>query len=401
MGLPVRVVFFTYGDNNQWSFVVYRKHPVIRPGFVRRMGMIRHDEAVAAAKALGLLPGDLIFLGYPDFGTLHMWNDYWAARPPFRSMLTRVTAVPYPNALRPGALYKGDEVLQDLTTVLREFRPTKVFVSHPADHMPDHLALYLFTRVALWDLESELTPELYPYLVHFTFKRWPTPRGDHPDKALTPPPSFAQQIAWQIHPLSSQQIERKRAALKAHRTQYSTSATYLRSFLRTNELFGDFPVFTLRPPASTASLALDGTPHAIGTPEELTDVERAAFVGIEVRSAQIDNEALTLTIEFSRPLAQAVEASVYAFGYRRDHPFAHMPKLHLKLGAATHEVYDQDRRLPPGRVQITRAPKQIVFRVPLDLLGNPERVLVSARSYLGEVPLDWVSWRVLELAPKR
>src|SRR6185436_660247 len=28
MGLPVRTVFFTYGDNNQWSFLVYRKHPI-------------------------------------------------------------------------------------------------------------------------------------------------------------------------------------------------------------------------------------------------------------------------------------------------------------------------------------------------------------------------------------
>lgn len=77
-------------------------------------------------------------------------------------MLTKVTAVPYPNAWRPGAPYTGEEVVRDLTAILRDFRPTKVFVSHPADHMPDHAAGYLVTRIALWQLEHEIQPQVYP-----------------------------------------------------------------------------------------------------------------------------------------------------------------------------------------------------------------------------------------------
>ena len=41
MHLPIRIVFSTYGDNNQWSFLVYRKHPVFFPEAVRKMGLIR------------------------------------------------------------------------------------------------------------------------------------------------------------------------------------------------------------------------------------------------------------------------------------------------------------------------------------------------------------------------
>ena len=395
MGLPIRVAFFTYGDNNQWSFLLYRKHPVLKPGAVRQMGLVRHDEALAADRLLGLSSDQLTFLGYPDFGTLHIWDAHWADRPPFESMLTRATNVPYANALRPGAPYKGEEVVRDLITILGEFRPTKVFVSHPADHMPDHLALYLFTRVALWDLGREMRPELYPYLVHF--KHWPSPRGDQSTEPLDPPPPLASQIAWREYRLSPGRVQRKRSAIAAHRSQYAYSARYLQSFIRPNELFGDFPVVTLPASAPPAALAIPGVPRT-EAPEELTDVERAAFVGLEWRSVQREGNTLALSIEFSRPLANTVTASVFIFGYRADQPFAGLPKLHVRVGAIGYSVFDQDRTLPPDTLQVTRQLKSVTLRVPLAVLGSPHRILTSARTYLGEVPLDWSSWRVLELS---
>ena len=237
--LPARVAFLTYGDNNQWSFMMYRKHPVLLPGAVQAMGEVRHGEALAADRLLGLAPEHLTFLGYPDFGTLNIWTRHWHTNAPFRSMLTRVTAVPYADAFRPGAPHRGDEILRDLTNLIREFRPTKIFVSHAADHNGDHRALYLFVRVALWDLAGELQPHLLPYLVHF--KRWPRPPGRHTDRELDPPAQFAEQVAWQRLALTPAQVDAKEAALRQHASQYRASAKYLISFVRRNELFGDFP----------------------------------------------------------------------------------------------------------------------------------------------------------------
>lgn len=395
MRLPIRVVVATYGDNNEWSFLLYRKRPVLMPEAVQRMGLLRHDEALAAAKVLGLSPERLTFLGYPDFGMLQIWKTHWGDRPPFMSMLTRASAVPYANAMRPGAPYKGEEVLADLSTVLRQFKPTKVFVSHPGDSMPDHSALYLLTRVALWDLEPVMTPDVYPYLIHL--KRWPKPRGYRPHEPLRPPASLVQPVAWAAHRLSEAEVTRKQAAIRAHRTQYGYSATYLLSFVRPNELFGDFPVVPLRPSLSATPLS-PARAEDLGEPaEELTETERAAFVGFEERSVSLEDRRLVMTIRFSRPLAEAVEASVFVFGYRRDTPFGQMPKLHLKLGALLHAVYDQNRRLPQESIQVTRQPKQITLRIPLETLGNPQRILTSARTSLGEIPLDWGSWRSLEL----
>jgi hypothetical protein len=37
------------------------------------------------------------------------------------------------------------------------------------------------------------------------------------------------------------------------------------------------------------------------------------------------------------------------------------------------------------------------LRVPVELLGSPERILFNDRTYLGDVPLDSVEWRALSL----
>jgi len=255
LNLPVRIVFLTYGDNNQWSFMIYRKRPVVMPKAVQTMGLIRHDEAIAAAKVLGISSEQLTFLGYPDFRTLNIWYSHWGDNPPVDSMLTEVKAVPYDNAFRPGALYKGEEILQDLKTILREFKPTKIFLSHPSDHHPDHRALYLFTNIALWDLDEEIQATLFPYLIHY--KKWPKPKGYFPDKLLEPPQLFKQTIIWQNNNLNNEEVKLKYNAIKKHKSQYNSNAKYLLSFIRTNELFGDFPVITLKPNSAGAFLTSD------------------------------------------------------------------------------------------------------------------------------------------------
>src|SRR5262245_39556072 len=91
-GIPVRVVFLTNGDSNEWSFLAYRKRPVVLPRAVLAMGAIRQREAVLATESLGVPAADLSFLGYPDYGTLDIWRSHWGSRPPDRGRLTRARA---------------------------------------------------------------------------------------------------------------------------------------------------------------------------------------------------------------------------------------------------------------------------------------------------------------------
>jgi LmbE family N-acetylglucosaminyl deacetylase len=394
LGLPVRVAFFTYGDFYEHSFIVYKKRPVLTPKGVEGMGEIRHGEAVAADSTLGVSKDNLRFLGYPDFGTLEMWYAAWGDSPPVKGLLSRATVVPYQDAVRPGAPYKGEEVLKDLTLLMREFRPTKVFVSHPADHHPDHKALYVFTRVCLFDLEKELTPQIYPYLVHYT--DWPVPKGLHPDKPLMPPGPLNDLVSWRIDPLDSQLVQRKLAALKGHRTQYETTPGFLNSFVRSTELFGDFPVVELDANVPACPMR-EHTPYDVTGEAEPIGEEHAFLVGIVKRTARIEKENLVMSIELTHPLAREIGFSVYLFGYRDDRPFPEMPKLHAKFGPIGHEVYDRTGAISRDRIGITRSGRHIEVDVPLEMMGNPQRILTGAKTYAGDVPLDWAAWRILRV----
>ncbi|MCX5681998.1 MAG: PIG-L family deacetylase, partial [Candidatus Omnitrophica bacterium] len=358
MNIPVKVVFLTYGDNNQWSFLVYRKHFVFMPKAVRSMGLIRREEAITASAALGLSSDNLIFLGYPDFKTLNIWYAYWGkTRPAVRSMLTKVWAVPYENAFHPGAPYKGEEILGDLEKIIRSFKPTKIFVSHPADFNADHKSFYLFTRVALWDLAGDVKATIHPYLVHY--KNWPLPRGYHPLLPLAPPECYKKQIDWKINVLTQDEIKLNRLAIQKHRSQYSSTAAYLLTFIRSPELFGDFPDIVVRQGIENKLIVSDEDNEPQTLPRELTDKERDSFVGIEERSAFFVNNNLVISIQLSSRIGKAAGLSLYAFGYRKDKPFMDMPKIRIRFGTMGHKVLDQNKRLLHARVIVKKKKKKM------------------------------------------
>ena len=394
MGLPLKVVFLTYGDNNEWSFAVYRKHVVLAPSAARAMGEVRHGEALAAADVLGVARDRLVFLGYPDFRTLDIWTRHWGAEPACRGMLNQATAVPYADALRPNTPYKGEEIIRDISTLLAEFRPTKIFVSHPADHNPDHRALYLFTQVALWQLEDPVPAEVFPSLVHF--QQWPQPRGL--DEALTndPPDALAQAAHWTSFALSPAESVKKLEALKKHWSQYEYSAKYLLSFVRANELFGGFAPILLSAATGTVSYA-GSIPSPADTDLFTTEEEKVLFVGIEEQRVGVEKGCFVMSVRYTRPLSEAVTLSVHAFGFRHDRPFEDMPKLQVLVDAASHRVMDQGRVLPKSSCTVTHSLRLIEVRIPLEVLGRPEKVFCDSRTQLGEIPLDWAAWRICDL----
>ncbi len=154
---------------------------------------------------------------------------------------------------------------------------------------------------------------------------------------------------------------------------------------------------TNSPARDIAAMERPGERPDEDTLEELTDEEKARFVGVEWRTVQFDGTNLVMAIELSKPMAEAVSASMYAFGYRADVPFDRMPKIHVKLGILDHGVFDQNRKLSDSVVTVTRKAREISVKIPVENLNSPSRVFTSARTYLADVPLDWASWRIIEL----
>jgi len=100
----------------------------------------------------------------------------------------------------------------------------------------------------------------------------------------------------------------------------------------------------------------------------------------------------------SRRLNRKVGASTYVFGYRSDQNFSEMPKICIKVRMDWYGVFDGGSKLSKDAIKIERDKKIIKFYIPLDLIGNPEYILTSARTYFDDVPLDWFSWRGVDLS---
>jgi len=228
-GAAVAVVWITAGDGFEFD-AHWVEHTLWASGATyRRLGAQRMREAHAAAGLLGVPRSAQYNLGYPDHGIAALTGEYYLR--PYLSNYTAVSAVPYADALSPGASYTGAHLQRDLQAVLDAFRPTLVLAAAPQDQHPDHSASSALVRRLL--VQRGELPALRYWIVHAP--HWPRPRRYAPQLELTPPASAAA-LHWQSLALSTQERTRKRAALDLHHSQMELIWPFMNSFIRANEI---------------------------------------------------------------------------------------------------------------------------------------------------------------------
>ena len=380
-GAQVRIVYLTNGDHNEFAFIVYEKRITMRQGAFIYMGKLRQKESTKAMKFLGLSEKDLVFLGYPDYGTFEIFCKYWQTLKPFRDRLTRISSVPYKESPSYGAKYYGENILSDLTKQILDYQPDKIFVSHPADVNVDHKALYLFLQVALSDLEARIAkPEVYPYLVHCA--GWPKPRYYHPELELYPPDKFiGSQLNWLRSDLSPEELDKKYRSTIFYKSQTQSSAFYLFSFIRKNELFSDYPELESEVPAVSGS----------------KDKQSVAIQGQGSVSYAVENNYLMLRMEKPDKLSSRFGVMLYIFGYSQDVPFARMPKIRVITLGKKYKVFSSKDRVIDSGILLDFDKNSLILRIPLKFLGQPDYVLTSLKAYHGNLPVDVAAFRKVKI----
>jgi LmbE family N-acetylglucosaminyl deacetylase len=410
-GASVRVVCLTNGDHNELAFIVYEKRLTIRKGEFLHMGEVRRKETLAAMASLGVEDKDVIFLGYPDYGTLSILLKYWGEIRPYRSILTRISKVSYPEAMSPGSPYVGESILRDIKAVLRDFKPTKIFVSNPSETNPDHMSFYLFTRIALWDVKSEIgEPQVFPYILHVV--GWPKPRGYHPELELNTPPeaNFSGMRWWKLE-LSPAEEAAKHKAISFFKSQIAYNPPYLFTFDRKNELFGDYPPIDLRP-----SFGGDFAWQDVGQPSQPASqdaaAQRPALSDAPARAAaQGKNEIahlgfakkngnLYVRLNLTRNFQKDLGINIFLLGYNQNTDFATLPKLSVSIGLLGMRILDRTKVMFVKGAKFSIKKQQVIVTIPLACLGNPDYVLCRALTrFPNEYPFMVPGWRVINVHP--
>ncbi len=368
----VKVVYLTHGDYNEIASIVFQKKPLLTTADFIKSGQSRKKEAISAMSLLGLGEKNLIFLGYPDLGTLRIWRSHWGETKPFRSFITRINKVPYKEDFSYGQPYRGDNVVLDFEKILVSFQPTHIFVTAPFDLNPDHRAAYLYLQVALLNLDGKIQkPQVFAYLVHT--HRWPIPRKYKPEEPLNPPASTQTHEAsrWLFYQLKPRQVQLKKEALLKYGSQAAYSKDFMLSFVRTNELYLNVRYEDLN----------EGQENKKSKPDKV--------------NYWIEEGKLWVDIRVTSPLDELGTMSIEIFSYKNGVDFSTLPKFNFRL-LGNQVLVKDGRRYVPG-IQYHLGKKVLLIGIPLPLLKSPDYLFVSAQTAQNDISRDFGSWRILKV----
>lgn len=373
----IKIVYLTSGEYNEISYFFYKKNPAIsKTGFIN-IGKTRMREARAAVFSLGLKEDDLVFLGYPDRFTETILASFWNKKWPATSLLTHISRVPYKDALSFDAPYIGQSIVNDIKYVLKEFKPTKIFVSSPYDTNPDHRSLYVFTNIALLDLKGVVDgPDVFSYLVHKV--GWPKARKYLPAFELDAPEDYPDDIKRSKIYLTDEEISNKYKALCLYKSQLSFAGNYLLSFVRKNEILFSYPAITIK------------EENAPGSPQVNSKV-------ISEISYSKDKELLHINISLNRKIAKGIKADIYLLGYSKGKDFSLMPKLFFKAKDNVVVAYEERKRVFIDGLKVNAKENYVSIVVPLKALGNPDYIFSRVIAKGKFLAVYSGGWFILEL----
>ena len=176
---------------------------------------VRQLETMAAMRLLGLADDDVIFLGYPDCGLRQLYFSYTSPTSQFTSTAGMSQTYGFEGLGRtdyhtyiygaPGK-YNKPTMLQDIRTVLLNYRPQDVYTTSGYDDLNDHHALGFFVTEALVALTREdptFQPTLHEALVHEPCEmvcdpgyHWPMPAFTPTDDMHMPPFLAMTPLSW-------------------------------------------------------------------------------------------------------------------------------------------------------------------------------------------------------------
>lgn len=300
------------------------------------IGLTREQETITGMTRLGLAASDVIFLGYPDCGLRDIYYYYTDVNSQFTSAagfsqtygsfgLGNSDYHSYIFGLP--ARYNGVNLLTDLKTVLKNYRPQDIYVPSSYDANPDHYITNLaLSEAVLAQIknDSSFQPTIHDGIIHEPCEgcdpnyHWPNPPFTPTVNFSAPPYLSITPLAWAdseqidvpaIMQLTTPSTNLKSRAIADYVTQGgNVSTSWLQAFVKHNEVFWRWEWWSdlaLSATATASSSAGTGT-----TPSRLND---AAVVGFPVVASILRGgpgewvaDSLTGWAQLTWPTSQAI-----------------------------------------------------------------------------------------------
>lgn len=395
-GAAVKAVVVTTGDGYQHAVQVNLKIKNPKPADYRALAEMRHKESVAAMGIVGV--SDVVFLGYADGSINSLWRVSWDYSQ-LHTGLNGADKSPYEFAYEPGAPYCGENLVKNLSSIMKDFQPTVIIYPGPEDLHHDHWAVNAFTQYAL--TKDSVKAREYTYLVH-RGKLWPSPPVYKPDKVMDPPYQLGEMDAtWMRHLLTGVEQDTKLRAIEAYKTQMPLADQFLKAFVRQNELYAVYPDLTLgevkNMPDTLALTKLPGV--VIDDYEALALSEKLGGVGDIRRIAAVTNDKLVdIIVETGRPLEKT---TVLMINLRIFTP-AGIKRMDLKVydGQVSAVSAAANSLQPEGLIVRQKDKRTVVQMSGLDF-GDVGTVMLNADTFNTKETedqwLDRTAWRRLKL----
>ncbi|MGC9031666.1 MAG: PIG-L deacetylase family protein, partial [Minisyncoccia bacterium] len=363
-------------------FKIYEKKVILTPSDYIKLGEKRRKESTMATGILNLPTSNLIFLGYPDFGTLKIWCDFWNTKKPYKSFLTRANSVPYKENYSFGKPYIGDSIILDIEKILKEINPTKIFVSSNFDLNVDHRAYFNFVNLAILDLYENKQPDIYYYLVHF--KNWPYPSGNRPEKILTIPENL-KYLEWYEIQLDENKINKKYEALKQFKSQIVVRKNWFFSFLRKNEIFHKLQYETLK----------NGSEIEFESEKQEFEKNKRQSIPFKIGMKK-NNENIEILLSHGKRTIEKFDYVFYLYPWKKNIKFGIMPKVKIKVSREKGILIDKTLS-KKYKINLDKEKDKVSLKIELKDLGNPDYIFFSSEISIEEVIHDFIPWRVIKI----
>jgi len=397
-GAKVKAVLVTNGDGFRRAVGIEYMEVIPKSDEYISYGYKRQLESINALKSLGMEEEDIIFLGYPDGGISKMWSTNWMKTDPYFSEYTKTYYSPYNNSYSEKTSFAGENLNNDLTKIIKEFKPTIVVYPHSNDRHPDHWAVSAFIKYSI--ACSNIAPRHeWLYLVHSG--DWPTPLERRRDMYLTPPMSLLSTgTKWLSLEMSDEGIEEKSEVFSLYKSQIKRIGILMSSFERKNELFGEYPDTKLigyeRP---DSEISADKDNIIIEDPAKDTlrlKISHESDI-LKVHGEVSAENNIHIFIVFDGRLSRDPDYYLNMVFFK---PNSAIP-LRLLINKGKPEAIKQNENSITDVEGITIAEKGKTLHIviPGSKIGNYDKIFINAESFIKSLNMDRTAWRMVNAPP--